>query len=418
MIEIFGAGLVFVCNEKFEILHNGGIAFESSKDSILRVGDYESLSAEFKNAKKTFIPNGILLPALINAHIHFEFGGVLAEFCYGDFGKWLDSLMENRDNVLENDAFESIINQGINEQLKSGVGSVGAISSYGNDMEILAHSPLRCVYFNEAIGSNAEVIDFLYANVLERLNNAKNLKSPTFTPAIALHSPYSLHPIMAKKLIELCVSETLPLSAHFLESPQEKQWLTQQDGYFKGFFKRLANIENAKPFYTPQSFLEMLLPIKNALSLTHCLHITQKELDLCENATLITCPRSNRLLNNAFLPLEILQNRPTAIGTDGKSSNNNVNLLDELRTALYAYPQADILELSKTLLLGATLCGARALGLNNGILAKNKSVDFAIFDFEKPLFCENQTHFNQAPLHFILNANSPTHLYINAKVVI
>lgn len=418
MIEIFGAGLVFVCDEKFEILHNGGIAFESHKDSILRVGDYESLCAEFKNAKKTFLPNGILLPALINAHIHFEFGGVLAQFCYGDFGAWLDSLMKNRDNVLENDAFSSIITQGINEQLKAGVGSVGAISSYGNDMEILAHSPLRCVYFNEAIGSNAEAIDFLYANVLERLENTKNLKSPTFTPALALHSPYSLHPIMAKKLVELCVSQNLPLSAHFLESPQEMQWLTQQDGYFKGFFKRLANIENAKPFYTPQSFLEILLPIKNALSLTHCLQITQKELSLCENATLITCPRSNRLLNNAFLPFEILQNYPTAIGTDGKSSNNNVNLLDELRTALYAYPQANILELSTRLLLSATLYGARALGLNNGILAQSKSVDFAIFDFKEPLFYPHQSHHNQAPLHFILNASSPTHLYINARAVI
>lgn len=418
MIEIFGAGLVFICDEKFEILSNGGIAFESGKDSILRVGDYEELCAEFKNAKKTFLPNGILLPALINAHIHFEFGGVLAEFCYGDFGAWLDSLMANRDDVLQNDEFQSLITQGINEQIQAGVGSVGAISSYGNDMEILAHSPLRCVYFNEAIGSNPSAIDFLYANVLERLKNAKSLKSPTFTPALALHSPYSLHPIMTKKLVELCVSENLPLSAHFLESPQEKQWLTQQNGYFKGFFKRLANLENAKPFYTPQSFLEMLLPLKNALSLTHCLQITQKELDLCQNATLITCPRSNRLLNNVFLPFEILQNRPTAIGTDGKSSNNNVNLLDELRTALYAYPQANIMELSKLLLLSATLYGARALGLNNGILAQNKSVDFAIFDFEKPLYHPHQTHTNQAPLHFILNANSPAHLYINAKAII
>ena len=70
MIEIFGAGLVFICDEKFQILSNGGIAFESSKDSILRVGDYESLCAEFKNAKKTFVPNGICsLPLLTHIYI-------------------------------------------------------------------------------------------------------------------------------------------------------------------------------------------------------------------------------------------------------------------------------------------------------------------------------------------------------------
>ena len=70
-------------------------------------------------------------------------------------------------------------------------------------------------------------------------------------------------------------------------------------------------------------------------------------------ASIITCPRSNRLLNNAFFTRSLLRNKkiPLALGTDGKSSNNNVNLLDELRTSLYAYPQEDILALAKSLLL-------------------------------------------------------------------
>lgn len=423
-MQIFGAALVFVCDENFSILHNGGIVFEEKQDRILKVGDYKELCALYPNAKMSFYPNAVLLPALINAHIHFEFGSHLAQFCYGDFGAWLDSLMISRDEVLNSgNSSESIILQGINEQINAGVGSVGAISSYGNDMPMLAQSPLRIVYFNEAIGSNPSAIDFLYSNLLERLKNSKSLASSTFIPALALHSPYSLHPIMAQKIIELAAKDLMPLSAHFLESAQEREWLTQSNGYFKGFFSQFMNAANSKSLYSPKSFLDMLIPLQNnALSLTHCLHITQEEASIIKslNASIITCPRSNRLLNNAFFKREFLLDShiPLAIGTDGKSSNNNVNLLDELRAALYAYPQEEILSLSKSLLLSATLYGAKALGLNNGSLQEGKNVDFAIFEFSQPLFQTHQSHPNQSPLQFILHATKPTHLFVSTKAIL
>ena len=422
-MHIFGASLVFVCDESFSIIHNGGIAFEANKDRILEVGTYEELCALYPHAKAEFAHNSVLLPALINAHIHFEFGAHLAQFCYGDFGEWLDSLMSQRDSVLAHNDMESIITQGINEQLSAGVGSVGAISSYGGDMPFLARSPLRVVYFNEAIGSNPSAIDMLYGNLLERFYRAKELQNETCIPALALHSPYSLHPIMAQKIIEIAHKEHLPFSAHFLESPQEAQWLGDNSGYFKGFFQRLAGLANPSRFYTPQSFLDMLSPLQNQpLSLTHCLHISPAEVEHIETlkAAIITCPRSNRLLNNAFFPRHLIESAaiPLAIGTDGKSSNNNVNLLDELRVSLYAYEKANLNAFGKALILNATLHGAKALGLNNGILQAGKNVDFAIFAFKDSLYNEAQNHVNQAPLHFILHATKPTHLYVNAKAVI
>lgn len=419
MLQIFGAGLVFKCDENFSIIHNGAIAFEEGQDSIIKVGDYKELCALYPHAQKTFLPNGVLLPALINAHIHFEFGAHFAEFSYGDFGVWLDSLMQKRDALL-GDGIESIITQGIKEQVEAGVGSVGAISSYGNDMLPLAKSPLRVVYFNEAIGSNPSAIDFLYKNLISRLEEAKTLASSRFIPALALHSPYSLHPIMAQKLITIATQENYPLSAHFLESSHEREWLTQSSGYFKGFFQRLAGLESPKSFYTPQSFLEMLSPIKH-LSLTHCLYITEEEVRLIDKlgGAIITCPRSNRLLNNRFFPHKLIRHTdiPLAIGTDGKSSNNNVNLLDELRASLYAYPNEDMNKLACRLLLSATLYGAKALGLNNGTLEEGKSVDFALFDFIKPLVSQGEA-LSRSALHFILHSQKPSRLYINTKAVL
>lgn len=417
MIQIWGAGHVFICDEDFSIVHNGGIAFAEGKDEILAVGDYEQLCQRFPESQAHFSPQGILLPALINAHIHFEFGSHISRFSYGDFGKWLDSLMAHRDEVLlDSEHLPSILKQGIQEQILSGVGSVGAISSYGDDMSMLASSPLRVVYFNEAIGSNPSAVDFLYSNFTQRLKDSQNLTSETFTPAIALHSPYSLHPIMAQKLIDRAKIDSLPLSAHFLESPHEREWLTQNSGYFRGFFQNLANIKDPKSFYTPQTFLELLAPLggRSPISLTHTLFAQEGELDYISQlqASIISCPRSNRLLNNSFFSRHQALSRhiPIALGTDGKSSNNNVNLLDELRIALYAYPQEDPLSLAQSLILSATLYGAKALGLNNGSLQAGKNVDFALFEFGEML--------GQAPLSFILHAQTPKHFYINAKAIL
>lgn len=413
MIDIVGASLVFICNRDFSIIENGAIAFERGNDSILAVGDYNALCATYKGADKAFYDNSILLPAFINAHIHFEFGAHVAEFCYGDFGAWLDSLMARRESVL--DMGESIIERGIQAQLDAGVGSVGAISSYGNDAKTLAKSPLRVVYFNEAIGSNENALDSIYDNFIKRLDSSKDLESSTFTPAIALHSPYSLHPNLAKKLIDIALNDNLLLSAHFLESKQEREWLDSSSGYFKGFFNHLGNKE-ARALYSAKSFLDMLLPLQNrTLSLTHCLQLAKSELESIKrlNASIITSPRSNRLLNNAYLALDSISDVNIAIGTDGNSSNYSVNMLEELKIALFAYPKQDLLSLAKRLILCATHNGAKALGLNNGTLAVGKSVDIALFGFTKPLNANNQ-----APLHFILHATKPQALYICAKQVI
>lgn len=412
-IRVFGAKEVFICDENFQILQSGGIAFEEGQDTILCVDTFENLCAQFPNAKTHFSPQGILLPALINPHIHFEFGEHIARFDYGDFGQWLDSLMQHRNSLLSN--LQEVIQEGINEQILCGVGSVGAISSYGDDKEILAQSPLRVVYFNEAIGSNPASIDFLYQNFLQRFEDSQKLQSPTFTPAIALHSPYSLHSIMAKHLITLALKERTPLSAHFLESHHEREWLETSSGYFRGFFQKLASLKNPTSFYTPSSFLEMLSPLsdKSPILLTHCLYASAKELAQIAqlHATIVMCPRSNRLLSNQYLNLKssLTHQIPVAVGTDGKSSNFNANLLDELRFALFAYPQMDLLELAKTLILGVTLRSAKALGLQNGTLQAGKNVDFALFNFTESL--------NQSPLSFILHAKKPQTLYINAKCV-
>lgn len=61
-------------DEQLEIISNGGIV--SYQDTIIAVGDYEKLLADYPNAEKEIIEGEqVLLPGFIDSHTHICFGG-------------------------------------------------------------------------------------------------------------------------------------------------------------------------------------------------------------------------------------------------------------------------------------------------------------------------------------------------------
>ncbi len=402
-MQVVGASRIFICDKDFQILHNQAIAYD---EKIREIGDFVTLKKKYNHG--IFYDDCVLLPTFCNPHVHFEFSNNSTNFLYGGFDIWLDSVMQNRDAVLKDQHL--MLEDSILETLKSGVGSVGAISSYGEDMHALAQSPLKVVYFNEVIGSNPSAVDFLYGNFLQRLEQSKTLSSQTFFPAIALHSPYSVHFILAKKVLEIARKENLKTSVHFLESHQERQWLEESKGYFKTFYEQTLQIKDPKSLYQIKDFLALFEGLDTLF--VHCLFAKEAEIkQMLKTGSIVTCPRSNRLLNNKLLDLDALALEKISIATDGKSSNNNLNFLEELRCGLFGYAHKNCLEFSKDLLLSATYFGAKALRLNNGIIAKNYDADFSVFHIK------NIKQSSQEALQFLLHATEAKTLTINGKTI-
>lgn len=482
-MQLIGASLVFVCDEDFTIIKNGGVVFEDGW--ILAVGEYKELesklesntdfsvefsedfgaefdakssvksSADFdknfgeisrhcldssfgrdfvldfakrqknkkrakKPIKKQFFSDCVLLPAFVNAHIHFEFGANTTSFAYGSFEAWLASVMSYRGGVLEK--LESVLKKQITTQLECGVGSVGAISSYGGDMLALAHSPLRVSYFCEVLG--ASEVDESFARFRERFESAFEAKSERFIPRVAIHSPYSVHSALAKNVIDFATQKSSAkpiISAHFLESASEREWLESKSGWFRGFYADTLKIPNPKPLYEISEFLELFSGVQAVL--THCVVMSEAELERILDAGhfITTCPRSNRLLGGKMLDIAHFRRVDSrfacslAIGTDGASSNVDTNLLDEMRSALFGLGLCEgfgLGEAAKLLLLSATRYGAQALGLENGELKRGKYADFALFGI--PKIADSATPI----LHFLTNAKKVDRLYINGEVVV
>lgn len=381
-MQIIGADFIVICDEKFGVIKKGGILFETQK--ILEVGDYAKLCAKYKNVKSEYFCSCAITPAFANLHLHLEFSKNEGTLKFGDFGEWLDSVLIHRESLMAQD-LQSAMQQGILECLKSGVGFVGAISSHGADLEILANAPLRVLYFNEAIGSSIEAIDFLYQNFLARLKDSKAKQSEHFIPAVAIHSPYSVHPKLLEKVLEVAKKEKLPVSTHFLESKAEREWLESSGGYFKGFYERFFK-KTMESFYNAKDFLSAFKGL-DSVYFTHCLEASGENLEQiqAQKGKIISCPKSNRLLNGKYLDLQAVQKAriPLCLGTDGKSSNDSLSLLDELRVALFAYADMSLEPLARELLLSVTRNAFLDSNFLLGELKVGNFADFAVFELPK-----------------------------------
>ena len=374
-MKIISANWVVTCDENNRIIKNGAVVFD---DKIVEIDTLLNIEKKYPNIEILKLEkNSVLMPGLINSHVHLEFSSNTTTLKYGNFMSWLNSVIKSRDDLI-NKADKKLISTKLDRMKKTGTTTIGAISSYSFDLEACVKSPINTVFFCEVIGSKGDMVDTLFADFRNRLNSAKKLKSKNFIPAIAIHSPYSVHPFLVRETLNLARAENLAVSSHFLESPEEFAWLHKDEGSFLDFFKNFLGQEKAVS--TPMEFLNLFSNIKN-LSFTHCVEASEADLEKIRNlgASINHCVTSNRILNNSKLDLSRLKDIPFTIGTDGLSSNNSLSMFDELRNVLMIHSNENIVDFSKILLKAATLNAAKALGLNKGSLEKDLDSDMIVF---------------------------------------
>ncbi|TKX33017.1 aminofutalosine deaminase family hydrolase [Campylobacter aviculae] len=403
---IVSAKYLFLCDENFTILENQAFIF---KEQILEFGKSEDLLKKYPKAQwiKTD-QNSIILPAFINPHTHLEFSANSTTLHFGEFLLWLKSVIESR-SFLSAKAKEELIIQNIKRMQKSGVGTIGEISSFGSDLQAClkaSENGMRVVFFNEILGTNEKQIEEKKAEFLQRFENSLKYKSEFFIPAISVHSAYSTHPKLACFALDLARKYDLLVSTHFLESKVENIWLRKAKGGFKKWLENF--IANPKPFYTPKDYVKLFKNIKTLF--THCVYLKEYEW-LDKNYHSIThCAFSNRLLSQKTFNLKkaLQSGLNIHLGTDGLSSNISLSILDEMRANLLTHQNEDLLKLASRLLQMATLYPAKALNLNAGEIKVGKNADFSIFNLGE---CEKK----QAPLQFILNSKEVEKIFIKGK---
>ncbi|ULO01875.1 metallo-dependent hydrolase, subgroup D [Campylobacter sp. RM5004] len=334
-------------------------------EKIIKICDFDEAIKEYKNAHIIDKSEFIISPVLCNLHSHLEF--CLSRLYYGDFAKWLESIIANRQNYDKDKLNQEIKNQ-INIMLKSGVGYLGEISSFGANLESLSESPIKSIIFHEILGANDEAISKNIDFFEERFSRFSNLNNH-----ISLHSPYSICDKTYDYAINFAKKNDLLISTHYLESPYELEHL-------KGYKNNLSSyLARFNPSLITKDFLSGFDDLKAIF--THCNYVD--DFSIFKSHHIITsCPRSNRFLGSRALRFKnLLENKLNfSLGTDGLSSNNTLNMFDELRAFLYIQSDFELNELA--FLLYKAVCFDNSHLFLDGLkpFSKGASADFIILD--------------------------------------
>jgi 5-methylthioadenosine/S-adenosylhomocysteine deaminase len=152
--------------------------------------------------------------------------------------------------------------------------------------------------------------------------------------------------------------------------------------------------------------------------------LTQEEMDLIanENVKIAHCPQSNMKLASGICPVMHLQAKGlnVCVGTDSAASNNDLDMLQEMRTAamLAKVSENDPRALDAfTALEMGTIKGARFLGLERtiGSLEVGKAADLTAVSFSD--FSSQPVYHPVSQLIYTATAQHVTHTWINGKLL-
>ena len=205
---------------------------------------------------------------------------------------------------------------------------------------------------------------------------------PLITTTFAPHAPYTVSDEPLQRVRALSDELERPIHIHVHETLHEVEQAQQQNG------KR------------PLQRLQELGLINPNLLAVHMTQLTDTEISLLaeSGSHIVHCPESNLKLASGFCPVAkcLAAGINVALGTDGAASNNDLNMLGEMRTAALlgkaVANDAQALPAMAALRM-ATINGAKALGLEHeiGSLSVGKAADVIAINLDsletQPLYC-------------------------------
>ena len=339
------------------------------KDGVVEIADGKIVSVgSWRPAPGTQhrdLGNVVVLPGLINAHIHLELSWLRGRVPPANkFTDWVKQLIPTRMGIetIGDPKVMRPIEQAIGELRASGTVAVGDISNSLAAAAPMAAAGLRGVIFHELLGFKERD-----GRLVEGSRSARAAAAAHGVPvSIAPHAPYSTSPELFRAIrAEADRSACRITSVHLGESEEEVELLAVGTGPWRGMLEFIGAWRDdwSIPGCGPVEYLAGLGVLDSATLVVHGVQLSADSLARVAaiGATLVTCPRSNRWVGVGFPPIARFYDSgvAVAIGTDSLASVDDLNLFSELKTMRYLAPAVP----ARAFLQSATLAGAKALGL-------------------------------------------------------
>ena len=189
---------------------------------------------------------------------------------------------------------------------------------------------------------------------------------------LAIHAEYTSTRLMVEEIAALAKTNGLNIQLHLSETKAEHEACK----------KRQGGKTPAKYFYDAGVF-------NNPTTAAHCVWVEEGDLELLrqENVTVACCPVSNLKLSSGSCPVSRISKKGIhiALGTDGAASNNNLNIMEEMKLFSMMPNTEDAAGiLPRQALYAATRAGALAQGrTDSGALRVGNRADLIVLDLRK-----------------------------------
>ena len=351
--------------------------FENKKQSLLIKDDLIAEIAETideGNVDKIIDAEGkILLPGLINTHTHLSmtlFRGLADDL---SLDSWLNDHIWPMEANLNGDYCYIGALLGAVELIKSGTTTFSDMYFYMEDVaRAVEDAGIRAVLsygmidFGDAEKREAEIEENL--QLFKSCNGMADGRIKVF---FGPHSPYTASEDLLIKVRELADEYNMGIHIHVSETEKEINDSLDEKGL--------------RPF----EYLEKIGFLGPDVVAAHCVWLSDEEIKIIKKHDVKVShnPCSNMKLASGIAPVsKLIENDIcVSIGTDGASSNNNLDLIEELKTAslLQKVSTLDPKVLSSDeAITMATIKGAEALGLENeiGSIEVGKKADIILID--------------------------------------
>ena len=195
--------------------------------------------------------------------------------------------------------------------------------------------------------------------------------------AIAPHAVYTAGPELLERCAQAARSNGQRLTIHVSETRQEVEDCIRARGM------------------SPVRWLDKLGVLGPNVIAAHCVYVDPEEMDIMaeRGVTVVHNPCSNMKLASGIFPAAkfAASGCNITIGTDGTSSNNNLDMREEMK---FASLLAKVSNNSETLpaqeaFKWATANGAKAFGLNAGVIEKSALADAVLLDLSNERLTPN-----------------------------
>ena len=367
------------------LLREGAVAFQNGR--ILAVGTSKNLRRTYPEAIRQELGNVVLLPGLVNAHLHLELSDCQCGAPpAGGFGAWLLQLVRRNAIALPQleGTIQSAVKMGVDQCLRFGVTSVGDISRQtAITRPLLQHGPLRVTSYGEIQAMAAR--RNLFADRFD-IATDMTFASDRLRIGLSPHAPYTVEPFAYTACRLTAEKNHLPLATHLAESPDETDFLKNHTGPFRELWEAIGQWDDEVPYCSggPIRFAASLGLIDFPTLLAHVNYCDDDELSILAagKASIVYCPRTHRYFGHPPHRWREMLTRGinVALGTDSCASSPNLNLVDDARLVYGLAPELPVEQIWEMV----TIRGAKAIDAERlvGSITPGKCADFVAFPVE------------------------------------